>query len=58
MVFLSYFMHAHFSKISHIFEEKYDILNKRDGNRMTSIFLTGQKAADILISKLFFAVKN
>ena len=58
MVFLSYFMHAHFSKISHIFEDKYDRQNKLKESQITSIIWTGKKAAYILISKLFFAVKK
>ena len=58
MVFLTCFMHAHFSKISYIFENKYHRWNKLKEIQMTIIIFTGKKAADILIRKLFFSGKK
>ena len=60
MVFLSYFTHAQFSKICDIFEGKYDRYIKyteRESNDQYND-LAGNKAADILISKLIFCCKK
>ena len=56
MIFWSYFKHPYFSKITHIFEDKYGSQNKLKESRITSIILNWKKAAVILI-KTFWPVK-